>query len=189
MKSDLRERGRALENEFFEKQNRHLIEDLRAAKQRSEDRAELARACGVEDQRVLDMLLDCDVDAETVPALVLVPLLMVAWAYMDVARAERFAILEAAADYGIQEGTPAYAIVEGWLTVRPPDRLVDAWHDYVEILRQVMDPADRDAFSESIMRRAREVAQAAGGVLGIGPKTSRQEQAALDRLERAFDQS
>ena len=188
MKSDLRERGRALENEFFEKQNRHLIEDLRAAKQRGEDRAELARACGVEEARVLDMLLDCDVSAETVPALVLVPLLMVAWANMNVARAERFAILEAAADYGIEAGTPAYALVEEWLKTRPPDALIDAWHDYVEILRQVMDPADREEFAASTMRRAREVAQAAGGVLGIGPKTSRQEQAALDRLERAFDQ-
>jgi hypothetical protein len=189
MKSALKERGRALENEFFEKQNRHLIEELRATRTRSEDRAELARACGVEDERVLDMLLDSHVNAETVPALVLVPLVLVAWANMEVARAERFAILEAAAEYGIQAGTPAYALAEEWLTVRPPDSLVDAWHDYVEILRQLMDPADREEFSAAIMRRARAVAQAAGGVLGIGPKISREEQAVLDRLDRAFDHS
>lgn len=187
MKSALRDRGKALENEFFEKQNRHLLEELRASNQRSADRAELARACGVEDEHLLDLLLDAGVSAETVPALVLVPLLLVAWANKEIRRAERFVILEAAAEYGIQAGSPAYALAEEWLTVRPPASLVQAWHDYVEILRQVLEPGDRDRFSESILRRAKEVAQAAGGILGIGPRTSHEERAVLDRLARAFD--
>lgn len=187
MKSALKERGKALENEFFEKQNRHLIEELRGAKQRSEDRAELARACGVEDERLLDLLLDAGVRAETVPALVLVPLLLVAWADKTIARAERFTILEAASEYGVEPGTPAYALTEQWLTVRPRPSLLQAWHDYVEILRQLLEPEDRDEFCESILRRAREVARSAGGVLGIAPRTSAEERSVLDGLARAFD--
>ncbi len=187
MKSALRERGKALENEFFEKQNRHLLEELRAAEQHRANRAELARACGVDDERLLDLLLDSGVSAETVPALVLVPLLLVAWADREIRRAERFVILEAATEYGIQAGSPAYALAEEWLTVRPPASLVQAWHDYVEILRQVMEPGDRDKFSEAILRRAKQVAQAAGGILGIAPRTSKEERAVLDRLARAFD--
>ncbi len=187
MKDSLRDRGRSLENQFFDKQNRHLLEDLKSAQQRGEDRAELARACGVADERVLDLLLDGGVGAETLPALVLVPLLLVAWADKELARAERDVILEAAVEFGIQADTPAYKLVEQWLTVRPPDTLVQAWHDYVDILRQVLQPADRDEFCESIMRRATDVAKAAGGVLGIGPKTSQQERAVLDHLSRAFD--
>jgi hypothetical protein len=187
MKSALRERGKALENEFFEKQSRHLLEELRAAKQRGTDRAELARACGVEDERLLDLLLDAGVSAETVPALVLVPLLLVAWAEKEIRRPERFVVLETAAEYGIHTGSPAYALVEDWLTVRPPPSLVKAWHDYVDVLRQIMEPDYRDKFSEAILRRAKQVAQAAGGILGIAPRTSKEEHAVLDRLARAFD--
>ena len=187
MKDGLRSRGKALENEFFEKENQHLIEELRATRERDADRAELARACGVHDEELLDSLLKRGVNVETLPALVLVPLVAVAWASRKVERAERFAVLEAAAEYGIVKDTPAYALMEGWLTTRPADNLVQAWHDYVGQLTQVMDPADREQFANSILRRAEEVANAAGGVLGIGPKTSREERAVLDRLAGALE--
>jgi hypothetical protein len=186
MKDGLHSRGRALENEFFEKQNQHLIEELKAMRKRDESRAELARACGVQDKELLDLLLKNGVNVETLPALVLVPLVAVAWATRKVERAERYAVLEAAADYGIVEGTPGHALLEKWLKVRPAENLVIAWEEYAGQLTEVMDPADRKEFSRSVLRRAEDVANAAGGVLGIGPKTSREEREVLDRLAKAL---
>jgi len=186
MKDGLLTRGRALENEFFEKQNKHLIEELKAMRERDESRAELARACGVQDEELLDHLLKGGVNVETLPALVLVPLVAVAWASRKVERAERYAVLEAAAEYGIIEGTPGHALLKSWLTARPAENLVIAWEEYVGLLTEVMDPADREQFTRSVLRRAEEVAHAAGGVLGIGPKTSRAEREMLDRLAKAL---
>ena len=186
MKDALNTRGMALENEFFEKQNKHLIEELKAMRERDESRAELARACGVQDEALLDLLLKSGVNVETLPALVLVPLVAVAWASRKVERGERYAVLEAAADYGIVEGTPGYALLEKWLKVRPAENLVIAWEEYVGLLTEVMDPADRKDFTHSVLRRAEDVANAAGGVLGIGPKTSREEREVLDRLTKAL---
>jgi hypothetical protein len=187
MTNGLRDRGKALENAFFEKQDHHLIDQLREIRERDTDRAELTRACGVQDEELLDRLLKGGVNVETLPALVLVPLVAVAWASRKVERAERFAVLEAAGEFGIVKDTPAYTLMEKWLTARPAENLVQAWQEYVGQLMQLMDPADREQFTRSVLQRAEGVANAAGGVLGIGPKTSREERAVLDQLAKALE--
>ena len=77
-KDIIREREKALENVFFEKRDRHLVEQMRCARERDADRVALRRACGVTDERLLDDLLDQGVGVESLAALVLLPLLMVA---------------------------------------------------------------------------------------------------------------
>ena len=49
-----------------------------------------------------------------------------------------------------------------------------------------MSHADRRAFKAEFLGRARSIAEAAGGFLGLGKKVSTPEQSVLDELDRAI---
>ncbi len=85
MKDAVRERGLAVENEFFDKETRHLLEHLRRAHDHEEDRAALLNACGVHDEMLLERLLENEVRAENVAAPSLGPLVLGPWADRDMA--------------------------------------------------------------------------------------------------------
>jgi hypothetical protein len=52
-----------------------------------------------------------------------------------------------------------------------------------------MTPSERQPLRDAVLRQAREVAEAAGGFLGLGSKVSASEQAVLDDLARAFGEA
>ena len=85
----LGDRGRALEDEFFRKEDQRLIERLRELRDKSVSREALALASGIKNEAILDKLLELGIRPETVAALALVPLAEVAWAdgSLDDARA------------------------------------------------------------------------------------------------------
>jgi len=186
MKDALKERGRTLENEFFDKENRHLLERLQATHEHDDQIAALASACGIDDKALLDQLLENGVRGETIAALSLAPLVLVAWADREIAWNERKVILQAAADHSIEPGSAPYELLDHWLESRPSHTLATAWGEYAAHLSRCLGAEEREAFAASTLRRAREVSQAAGGILGIGPATSRDEQAVLDRLAQSF---
>jgi hypothetical protein len=64
--------------------------------------------------------------------------------------------------------------------------MFDAWQTYVQALCADMTPADIAATKSATLDRARKVAQAAGGVLGLGNRISKVEQKVLDKMEQAF---
>jgi hypothetical protein len=187
VKDALEERRKGFENEFFAKENERLLELMRAARERKEQRRKLARVCGVDDEALLDRLLAQGVNGESLTALALVPLIATAWADKEMAPLERRVVLEAAHELGIEPHSPPYELLSNWLESRPPDRLREAWNDYVGVLCDVLDPADRETFKRSVMDWATGVAEAAGGVLRIGPKVSSDERAMLAQLEQAFE--
>jgi hypothetical protein len=186
MKDAFKERERAFEAHFFQEQNEALLQQLRDRREHEEARTELARMCGVEDERILDELLSQGVGAENLTALILVPLIAVAWADRDVSHDEAQVILRAADEFGIEAGTPAYELLRHWLAERPGDALIEAWTDYTRALGECFRPQDRKAFAKLVMRQAEGVARATGGLLGFGSKTSADEQRVLDRLALAF---
>jgi hypothetical protein len=75
----LGDRRKALEEEFFRKQNEKLRERLHAQMERKDHRESLALAIGIRDAAVLDHLVALGLDGQTVAALGLVPLIEVAW--------------------------------------------------------------------------------------------------------------
>lgn len=186
MKDSFKDRERAFEAHFFEKENERLLEKLREKREQEEARAALARMCGVADERILDELLDQGVSGESLTALILVPLIAVAWADRVVSEEEAEQILRAADEFGIADGTPAHALLSNWLAERPDDGLLDAWSAYVSELGGCFKAEDREAFARVVMRQAEGVAEATGGLLGFGAKTSAEEKQVLDRLARAF---
>ena len=64
--------------------------------------------------------------------------------------------------------------------------LLDAWVHYIQGLCEVLEPTERDTLKKSLMDRARQVAEAAGGFLGLSSKVSNAEKKMLAQLEKAF---
>ena len=188
MKDMLEERRRALENVFFERYNRKLLEQIREKHQHELDRDRLAEVYGVTDEEFLDLLLVQGIKAESLAALVLVPLVVVAWSDREMSPEEIRVILEAADDLGIKEGTPAIKLLNYWLVHPPTSKLIDTWTAYTNTLCSRLKPDNRKRFADNILHWATEVARAAGGVLGgVGPKICKKEREALSRLAEAFD--
>jgi uncharacterized tellurite resistance protein B-like protein len=183
----LRNQRLALEEEFFQHETERLRQRLRSELESSRQRDALARASGISHPDVLDRLIDIGLDAETVLALGLVPLVEVAWADGQMDEKERRAVLAAAREAGIQDATPAALLLEAWLSAAPPPRLREAWLAYVHALCAELDAKQRLELREDLLGRARRVAEAAGGFLGLGSRVSSPERKELDRLEGAFE--
>lgn len=183
----LGDRRRALEEEFFKRENAKLRAELDAKKAREAGKGALRESSGIQDEAVLDALVAADIDLQTLAALSLVPLVEVAWADGKIEAKERAAILRAAEGVGIAAGTAAHELLEFWLAEPPPDALLFAWENYVRALVEGMDPARRTALKNDVLGRARGVADAAGGFLGLTSRISDDEQDMLDRLEQAFE--
>ncbi len=180
------ERRQGLEEEFFTHQNRALLEKLRSTKSREEQISALRQALGVSDPTILNKLLDLGVTATAALPLALVPSVLVAWADGKMEAKESQAILDAASERGVGTSGPAYDLLKSWLTAEPPRTLFESWSLYVTGLRNVLAPEDFAALRKNVLGRAREVASAAGGFLGVGKKISDQEEKELQKLERAF---
>ncbi len=182
----LEERRKALEDEFFHRQSKHDLSDLRDQLVRQTSKEELRQASGMTDDGVLDKLVNLGISAETVMALSLVPLVHVAWADDKVQAAERSAILQGAEKKGIAPDTSAYTLLESWLEHMPDDSLFAAWSAYIKALGGQLNQQDAARLRQQVVRFARFVAEAAGGFLGIG-KISAGEEAALAQIDTAFD--
>lgn len=182
----LGDRRKALEDSFFAKENERALERMRKDRQAKADRDELSAVTGLKDEALLDGLLELGFRAETLAALSLYPLVAVAWADRRIAASERRAILAAAREQGLSQDDSAFALLERWLETRPSESLLGAWKDLVNGLKSSLSGDALEALRGDVMGRAEEVAKAAGGVLGLGPKISDDEQAVLDELAEAF---
>jgi tellurite resistance protein len=181
----LDERRVALEEAFFRKENERLRERLRAERERESTRRALAGEVGLENKALLDRLVELGIRVDTVEALVLVPLAMVAWADGRMDAREREAVLRGAQASGITPGSPAYQLLDTWTIERPPRELMDSWRAYIAALMVELSADQRWALEERILGRAREVARATGGFLGVA-SVSREEEAVLAELASAF---
>jgi hypothetical protein len=179
----LRDRERALEDEFFRREDQRLIEGRKELQAAAATREALAKASGITQPEVLDTLLAQGLKAETVAALSFVPLLEVAWADGRLDAKERSAVLARAHEAGIESGSFAHGLLEAWLDHRPDRGMLTAWTQFVHGLRARMSPAETTAMKTALLERARTVATASGGLFS---KISSAEAAVLDRLEHAF---
>lgn len=181
----LDDRRAALEEAFFRKENERLRERLRKERERESTRRALASEVGIEDEALLDRLVELGIRVDTIEALVLVPLAMVAWADGRMEAREREAVLRGAEASGIVPGSPAHQLLDTWTLQRPPRELMDSWRGYIAALLAELSADQRRALEDRILGRAREVAQAAGGFLGMA-SVSREEEEMLAELASAF---
>lgn len=182
----LDDRRRALEEAFFAKQGQDWLRQQREAGETKVRTGALAAASGITDVTLLERLVGLGLNNNSMVALSLVPLVVVAWADGSLDERERAALLSAAAEAGVERQGESYQWLSKWLAEQPPPQLLDTWTDYIRATSGTLAPDAREALKSDLLGRARRVAEAAGGFLGIGRKISAAEEAVLERLTRAF---
>jgi hypothetical protein len=181
----LAERRQALEEAFFAKQNEKLKARMRAAREREEAHTDLHAAFPHAPKELLERFIDQGLDVEAVSALGLVPAVMVAWANGRVGDRARDAVLNAARTAGLAPGSRPYTLLAGWLSERPSSTLIELWTQYVAVVCEGLEPAERVRVRDRVLQLARAVAEATGGLFGIH-RVSEAETALLRRIEQAF---
>ena len=179
-------RRQALEGEFFKKREQALIEKLRTALETEHPRETLKQITGIQDEAVIGTLVALHVNRDTLAAFALYPLVEVAWADGAVDDRERKAFLEAAAEHGLHAGTPGHDALRAFLKETPREDARKAWFAWAAELSKRLDANERKKVRDAILARARAVAEASGGILGLGSRVSPGEQRVLDRIEQAF---
>jgi len=181
----LEERGRALENQFYEKENQQKLAAMKEKLDTQGSKEELRKASGMSDEAVLEKLVALGLRGNTIAALSLVPLIQVAWADGKIQDSERTAILQGAHGKGLEQGTPGYELLQAWLARPPGGELFDAWEAYIKALSGQLNDEQNRLLKNQIVGFAKMVAAAAGGILGFG-KVSASEEKVLHRIEAAF---
>jgi len=183
----LRDRERALEEQFFARENRKLLEQMRSEQDKQTAREGLLQVSGISDDDLIDKLVELGIGPDSWSALSVVPLVEVAWADGKVEAKERTAVLAGAEANGVSAGSPAHQLLENWLARRPDARLLQAWGEYIVVLTAELSESERNQLAKQILGRARSVAEAVGGVLGLGKKVTAEEEVVLQELGKAFD--
>ena len=181
----LEERGRALEDQFYEKENQEKLAAMKEKLNEQTEKDDLRKASGMTDEAVLDKLVALGLKANTIAALSLVPLISVAWADGEIQDNERTAILQGAHGKGLEQGTDGYELLQTWLKRRPDDELFVAWEAYIKALASQLNDEQNRLLRNQIVGFAKLVAASAGGILGFA-KVSKDEEKVLHRIESAF---
>ena len=181
----LEDRRKALEEQFFLEQENEALAKIRKEQDRAATESALTAVLGAEDAELVTQLMDHGIDEKSLVALGIVPLVWVAWADGKLDERERKAVLQSAASAGVEPGGDGYTLLEGWLSRRPDPALYDAWLAYAAELRGQLSVDARTTLKKKLAGRARSVAEAAGGFLGINTISS-DEQAVLDRIDEAL---
>ena len=187
---ELEEQRRALEEAFFAREGSEAhVAKLRMAELEEAALETLAAASGISDEALLRKLSGVGIRAETLAALTLVPLIEVAWSDGVMDAREKRAVLAGATSTGMTEDSPSYALLELWIDDRPAPGMFKLWGEYIGSLCRDLSDDEIDHFRDNILRRARDVAEAAGSFLGFGNNISRDEGALLSELKSRFRSS
>jgi hypothetical protein len=186
-KEFLGDRKKALEESFFARENAKLLKHLKAERETHEIREALAKVSGIESDEILEKLCALGINSDTWTAVSIAPLVEIAWADGKIDDTERRAVLSGAEANGIVSGSPGYQLLEGWLAHRPDGRLLEVWGTFIVGLCAQLGESERASLKQQILGRARSVAEATGGFLGLGNKISTEEEIILAELAKAFE--
>lgn len=182
----LEERGKALEEAFFAKKNKELLAQMKQDLDASTQHAALKQATGIAEDDMLDRILATGINSESLAAMSLAPMVLVAWADGELAADERKAIVSGAVESGIQPDSTAGRLLSGWLTDPPDQSLASVWIEYTKAMCEKLQAGDKAKLKDDVIGRSKRVAEAAGGFLGLG-SISAKEQEVLNALSAAFE--
>ncbi len=182
----LSSRGRALEELFFLTQDKILIEKKRQLEKTGRSLKTIAEISGISKDSLIRRFLDLNIGLDVLATISIVPLVEVAWADGKIHEKEREAILKAAEACGLGRDQIGHSLLEQWLRHRPPKGLLESWIDYIRGLCQLLNKTERRVLKTDLLQRARGIAEAAGGFLGLTSKVSLREEDVLLTLEGAF---
>lgn len=179
--------SKTLEDQFFYKQDQILMEEFHRMQEMKETKETLAKVSGITNDEILRKFVKLDIRPEIVASLAVVPLIEVAWADGKVDEKEKAAVLEAAAASLFAKNSIDFKLLAQWLEHRPPKSLLDAWTHYIEGLCKELTATEKAELKKELIGHARQVAEAAGGFMGLGSKISEAERRMLGYLESVFD--
>ena len=188
MKDVWKDRARGEEAEHFRREDARLIEKMRARAQVGELAEALAAKLRIDDAEILRRVRDLGLDQETGAAILLAPLVQVAWAGGSVSGPERRKVLDLAASRGVTHGTPVYDKLIEWLDHRPSDELFETATEVMRLGFAVLPEQERHERIKGLVDSCREVAEASGGglawLLGIGDAVAFDEAQVLDEITK-----
>ena len=185
-KGFLGDREKAMEADYFRKENERLLERLRQGAKLDDIAKALAEKLQVDNPELLGRVRALGVTPEAAPALFLTPLVQVAWAEGSVGNRERDAVLRLARQRDVQESSPTYAQLVEWLKVRPSDAVFDVGLELIKYGFAVLPLNEREERIDRLIDACHEVAAASGTelarLLGLGDGVSRVESHMLDEF-------
>lgn len=182
----LDDRRKALEEQFFQKHDKELVQKLKDAAEKKQSREELQKLTGIANEQVLDALAELKVGAAATLVMSLFPIIEVAWADGVIDAKEHAVILDLARTIGLEKDSPAWSYLSKWLNEKPELTWHSLWVDYVKALSAKMKADDKAMLKATVLGRARVVAEASGGFMGLAFRVSEAEKKVLEKLELAF---
>ena len=175
----LSDRGRGLEEDYFRKRDRELVEKMRKASAAEEARRAMESQVGL-DPALLKELEELGFTPETVALLPLMPLVQMAWAEGGVSDAERKLIVQLARARGMAEGSAANRQLSTWLSSRPSN---DVFARATRLIRAMLDNpvTDHGLTADDLVKYAENIAAASGGIFGIN-RISGEERTLLNNI-------
>ncbi|MBM4364388.1 MAG: TerB family tellurite resistance protein [Deltaproteobacteria bacterium] len=157
----------------------HRAADAGAA--RLAEREAISSAIGSTDAGLLDRIQALGFDGESARVLDLLPLVHVCWADGRVQRGERDAVLQILERRGLGSGSQPRLFIEALLERRPSESFLG------QALALVKDlAARRPGVPADLVDLSARVAEASGGLLGIGTRTSDAERALIRTIADAL---
>jgi len=180
----LAERGRAIEEEYFRRKDRELIEKMRQAAAAEQARGEMGRKTGLDDPVLLQELQELGFTPDTVVLLPIVPVLEMAWAEGGITPAERSLIVQLARSRGVAENSAADQQLTQWMTSRPDGAVfARAGRLIAAMLSSASGQAGTPLTTADLVAYCERIAAASGGILGLRiGSISSEEKALLSRI-------
>jgi tellurite resistance protein len=144
-------------------------------------RTALAETLGTDDREVLERLELLGFNADSARVLDVLPLVHVAWADGKIQERERALVLAVLEGRNLGHSSDAWLLIEALLETRPSETFLA---QSLSILRLLAKKKGNDP--ESIVDLCTRVAEASGGIFGIGSKVSSEERALIERIAAAL---
>ncbi len=175
------ERERGMEEEYFLRKERELIEKMHAKLADEALREQMEEATGIHDEEVIEALQELGYTPETVQLLHLVPLLQVAWASGDISDEERELITQLAYTRGVQPESKAHLQLNEWLAKQPPPEFFENTLRAIRIFVAALPANQQTDAKQDLLSYCSRIAEASGGFLGFG-SVSNAERKALEHI-------
>jgi hypothetical protein len=175
------DRGRSMEEDYFRKKDRELIEKLRQSAAAAQLRKDLGRETGLDAPELLQELHELGFTPETVGLLPLVPVIQIAWAEGGITREEREQIVRLARSRGIEEGSAGDRQLTEWMATRPAAAIFAGAARLIRAMLDSDSPQASNLTANDLVKYCEDIASASGGILGMG-RISGDERALLSRI-------
>jgi hypothetical protein len=191
IKDLLRQRERGLEADYFNRHDAKLIQKIRERAHLQEVAAALAEKLRVDDPALLQRVVGLGLTRETGAAILVAPLVQVAWADGDVTDRERAVVLELAGARGVVAETPPHAQLLAWLEECPRAELFDAAIEVINAGFAILPAAERAERVRGVLDACERVAEASvhAAMFGLRYSASTGGAAVLETLRRKLHAS